>query len=68
MSIIKGIVYKPDGGLSCGAAIEVRQMNPTNCKRTILGYTYTNNKGEYVFALQANSCMLYEITVYAALT
>lgn len=66
-SIVRGIVYSSDGEISCGAAIEIKQINPINCQSHIVGYTYTNNCGEYVFALEANPCMFYEITVYAPL-
>ena len=66
-TLIKGTVYEGKCVPSVGASIKVVEINPLNKKRKVLGYTYTDDKGEYQFKVIPISCMLYEFTVYSAL-
>jgi len=65
--IIKGIVYNSKKKPSIGAAIEVIQINSKSNTKEILGYSYTNNKGEYLFAMEILPYMVYEFAIYSPL-
>jgi hypothetical protein len=65
--IIRGTVYNQKRLPSVGAAIEVVQMNcKTNIKK-IMGYSYTDSKGQYLFCIEVLSHMVYEIAIYSPL-
>lgn len=64
---IKGTVYAGNHVPSVGASIIVVEINPFNKQRKILGYTYTNDKGEYQFRMIPISYMIYEFTAYSPL-
>jgi len=66
-TLVKGTVYEGKYVPSVGASIKVVEINPLNKKRKILGYTYTDDKGEYQFRVIPISYMLYEFTAYSAL-
>jgi len=65
--IIKGIVYNAKKQPSIGAVIEVIQINCKSNDKEILGYSYTNNKGEYLFAIEVLPYMVYEFAIYSPL-
>lgn len=65
--IIKGIVYNAKKEVSVGAAIEVIQINCRSNEKKILGYSYTDNKGEYLFAIEVLPYMVYEFAIYSPL-
>lgn len=65
--IIKGIVYNAKKHPSIGAAIEVTQINYKSNTKEILGYSYTNNKGEYLFAMEILPHTVYEFAIYSPL-
>ncbi|MBW6409476.1 hypothetical protein [Clostridium weizhouense] len=67
LSIIKGKIYNENLEPSIGAVIEVKEINPYSKKYTILGYCFTNDKGEYVFSLEAKCGMDYEFSIYSPL-
>lgn len=66
-TLIYGTVYAGKYVPSVGASIKVVEINPFNKTRKILGYTYTDDKGEYQFKVIPISYMIYEFTVYSAL-
>ena len=66
-TFIKGTVYTEKDVPSVGASIKVVEINPLNKKRKILGYTFTDDKGEYQFKVIPISYMIYEFTVYPPL-
>ena len=66
--IIRGTVYDQNHQPSIGAVIQITQIRVDNNKRKILGYCYTDENGEYVFATQALFHMKYEMAVYAPLS
>lgn len=66
-TLIKGTVYAGKSVPSVGASIKVVEINPFNKERRILGYTYTDGKGEYQFKVIPISYMIYEFTVYSPL-
>ena len=66
-TIIRGTVYDKNKQPSVQAIIEVRQINPRNCKVKILGYTYTDVQGQYAFSIVVNERRCYDIKVYAPL-
>jgi hypothetical protein len=65
--IVKGTVYNKKKIPSIGAVIEVIEVDCRNNTRKILGYSYTDDKGEYLFCIEAFSYMLYEIVIYSPL-
>jgi hypothetical protein len=65
--IIKGIVYNKKEKPSVGAAIEVMQVDRRSNVINILGYAYTDDKGEYLFCIEVLPYMLYEIAIYSPL-
>lgn len=65
--IIKGTVYNAKKQPSIGAAIEIIQINCKSRIKEILGYSYTDNKGEYLFSIEVLPDMSYEIAVYSPL-
>lgn len=67
LQIIKGIVYDQNQKPSVGAALKVTQIRNKNHAKSILGYCFTDEKGEYLFAIEALPWMKYEIMVYAPL-
>jgi len=66
--IIRGTVYNQKKKPSAGAIIQVTQISNRNDSRSILGYSYTDEDGKYVFAIEALPYMKYEIAVYAPLS
>lgn len=66
-TLIKGTVYAYKCVPSVGASIKVVEINPLNKERKILGYTYTDDKGEYQFKVIPISYMIYEFTAYSPL-
>ena len=65
--IIKGTVYNQNKRPSIGAAIEVVQIDyKTNTKQTI-GYSYTDNKGQYLFCIENKTHVFYELFIYSPL-
>lgn len=67
ISIIKGTVYNEKHEPAVGAAIEVKEINCSSKKSTILGYCFTDDKGEYAFSLVATCGICYEISIYSPL-
>ncbi|MFL0197711.1 hypothetical protein ACJDU8_19380 [Clostridium sp. WILCCON 0269] len=65
--IIKGTVYNPNKLPSIGAAIEIIQVNFGSDIRKIIGYSYTDNKGEYLFSLEVLPDIFYEMNIYSPL-
>lgn len=68
VQIIKGTVFNQKQEPSKGAAIQVTQISNINNRRSILGYSYTDENGKYLFTIRALPRMRYEIAVYAPLT
>jgi len=66
-TLIKGTVYARNHVPSVGASIKVVEINQFNKQRKILGYTYTDEKGEYQFKVTPISYMIYEFTAYSPL-
>lgn len=66
-TLIKGTVYSENHVPSVGASIRVVEIDPLNKQRKILGYTYTDDNGEYQFKIIPISYMIYEFTVYSPL-
>ena len=64
-TLIKGTVYVGKDVPSVGASIKVVEINPFNKERKLLGYTYTDDKGEYQFKVIPISYMIYEFTAYS---
>ena len=66
-TLIKGTVYAVNNEPSVGASIKVVEINQFNKQRKILGYTYTDENGEYQFMVTPISYMIYEFTAYSPL-
>ncbi|GAA0076329.1 hypothetical protein UT300005_07070 [Clostridium sp. CTA-5] len=66
-SIVKGIIYNEKHEPAVGAVIETKEFNPYIKKYRILGYFFTNNKGEYAFLLRPIYGMYYEFSIYSPL-
>lgn len=67
ITIIRGTIYTENNEPSIGVAIEVKKINCSNKKSLIIGYCFTDDKGEYVFPLEATYGMCYEISIYSPL-
>jgi hypothetical protein len=65
--IIKGIVYCLNQTPSAGAVVLITQVDMVNHTSTVLGYSITDEAGRYVFSLEAQPDMKYEISVFAPL-
>lgn len=65
--IIKGVAYNVRKQPIAGAAVEVIEVDYKENIRKILGYSYTDNEGEYVLSIEALPEMFYEIVVYSPL-
>ncbi|MFA9376168.1 MAG: hypothetical protein ACERKZ_05365 [Lachnotalea sp.] len=65
--IIKGIVYNQRLEPCEGAVVQVIQINGKTKSKIILGYVTTNEEGEYLFSIEANPSMKYELTIFAPL-
>ena len=65
--IIKGTVYNYKNEPCEGAVVQVIQINQNDRARNQLGYALTDENGEYLFAIEAKTCMKYELTIYAPL-
>lgn len=65
--IIKGKVYNSKKQPSIEAVIEVIQFDSKRNIKEIIGYSYTNNKGEYLFSIEVLPKMYYEIKIYSPL-
>lgn len=63
-SIIKGNVYSPQGNRSSGAVVRLTEVNPITKQKNTIGYTVTNSEGEYLFVVEVNPYMCYEVNVY----
>lgn len=66
-TIIKGNVYNEQHEPSIGAVVEVQEINSLTEHCNILGYCFTNYKGEYAFLLQPAYGRRYEIYIYSPL-
>ncbi|AOR23412.1 hypothetical protein [Clostridium taeniosporum] len=66
-TIIKGNVYNTDHSPLVGAAIEVKEINCETNRFKILGYCFTDYRGEYAFSLNPSWEMRYEILIYSPL-
>ncbi|HBJ1652183.1 hypothetical protein [Clostridium botulinum] len=66
-TIIKGNVYNENHDPSIGAVVQVKEINCGTGDFRILGYCFTNYKGEYVFSLQPVCKTRYEILIYSPL-
>lgn len=66
-SIIRGHVYDYNKMPCAGAVIEIIEINPSTNERTVLGYSYTDKNGKYLFALDTFLCTLYEFAIYSPL-
>lgn len=64
-SIVRGVVYSSNCDFCIGAAVEVKEKNRYTEEITILGYCFTDNKGEYTFVVEPKLDCLYEISVYS---
>ncbi|KFX54475.1 hypothetical protein HYH39_01085 [Clostridium botulinum] len=67
-TIIKGNVYNEQHEPSIGAVVEVQEINSLTEHCNILGYCFTDYKGEYAFLLQPAYGRRYEIYIYSPLT
>lgn len=66
--IIKGTIYNQNQKPMAGAVIQVTQIDVKNKIKDTLGYSYTDGKGKYLFAIKALPYMKYEMTVYSPLS
>lgn len=65
--IIEGTVYNQNKLPSVAAVIEVVQINcETNIRKT-MGYSYTDNKGQYLFCIENKPHVFYELFIYSPL-
>ena len=65
--IIKGTVYNQNKETCEGAVIQIVQIGCRDRTKCLLGYVFSDENGEYLFALEANPCMIYELAIYAPL-
>ncbi|MEY8355922.1 hypothetical protein AALB39_21555 [Lachnospiraceae bacterium 54-53] len=65
--IIRGTVYNKNREPCAGAAVQVTQINCGDQSRSMLGYTLTDENGNYLFSLEAKPHMKYELAVFAPL-
>ena len=65
--IIKGTVYNQEKERCEAAVVEVVQISCKDKAKCLLGYVFTDKEGEYLFALEAKPCMIYELAIYAPL-
>ncbi|SEW23270.1 hypothetical protein [[Clostridium] fimetarium] len=65
--IIKGTIYNQKKERCEGAVVQVVQISCRDKSKCLLGYVFTDENGEYIFALEAKSCMIYELAIYAPL-
>lgn len=65
--IIKGTVYNEKKQPSIGAVIEIIQIDYKKSIKDVLGYSYTDNKGEYTLSVEVSPKMFYEIGIYSPL-
>jgi hypothetical protein len=65
--IVKGIIYNQNQKPCVGAVVQVVQINCNDKSRSLLGYVLADEYGEYLFAIEAKSCMKYELSIYAPL-
>jgi uncharacterized protein YegP (UPF0339 family) len=63
--IIKGTIYNQDQTPCAGATVLVTQIDNEKQERMLLGFVVTDKAGHYLFSLEANPKMKYELTVYA---
>ncbi|MGL5152396.1 MAG: hypothetical protein ACRC7N_17705 [Clostridium sp.] len=63
-SLIKGRVFDKNNLPAKGVAILVIEIILNEDKQNNLGYTFTNDKGEYIVALVPKSNAIYELNVY----
>lgn len=66
-SIIKGNVYNINGKPCANAIVEIDEINTCNNEVKVLGYSVTNDKGEYQISINPIYYMDYEIKVYPPL-
>jgi hypothetical protein len=67
VQIIKGTVYTTHHSPYKGVIVEVIQISGDDCKRIVLGYTLTDEGGEYAIAIEAKCFAIYELAVYMPL-
>ena len=65
--IIKGTVYCLNQRPCGRAVVQITQVDMVNHTATLLGYTITDEAGRYVFSLEAQPDMKYELSVFAPL-
>lgn len=65
--IIQGTIYNAKKQPSIGAVIEIIQIHYKKDIKHILGYSYTDNKGEYMFSIEVSPKVFYEIRIYSPL-
>lgn len=67
IQIIRGFVYTELLKPCEGAVIEVTQISENDGNRIVLGFTLTDNNGEYVIPIKTKSRAVYELEVYLPL-
>lgn len=65
--VIKGTVYNQENSPCSKVVVRIVQINSHNQAHELLGYVVTDEHGDYLFVLEANPCMTYELTVFASL-
>lgn len=66
-TLIQGVVSNPNGNIVKNACIEVFEICNKSHKKTILGYVFTNEFGEYGFTLNIKQNVDYIFNVYSSL-
>lgn len=65
--IIKGTVYNKNKIPKVGAAIEVVEVNCKTNSKKIVGYSYTDTRGKYLFCIENLPHVFYELFIYSPL-
>lgn len=63
--IIKGTIYTQNQTPCAGATVLVTQIDDEKQERISLGFAVTDEAGCYLFSLETNPKMKYELTVFA---
>lgn len=67
ISILKGTIYKEDGGVVSRAIIQVTQIDPQTNISVNLGYTLTDINGRYTFPIEGQKDKVYELSIFPPL-
>jgi len=67
LQIIKGTIYNQKKEPCEGTVVQIVQISWSDKSKYLLGYVFTDENGEYLFALEAKPSMLYELSIYAPL-